>query len=487
MKRPKTGYRSGILLLLIFAFFDLSNLQSQSIRKHYTQFSEYERHAFVEALDILFSMGVVDDFADIHADPDQDGIDGNNFNGPDSDSPIHRVSIFLPWHRQFITEFERELQAINPKVSLPYWDWTGEYDPQGVNSRSALSPVWNNNQIDALGWSESLIGKYNAEENLGRGLGGTLPTLNQKNNLLNSNSYNSYGNFRFELEVTLHDPPHGWVGGEMQNMYYSPNDPAFFLHHAMVDYLWQLWTEDGHSVSFNENDMPTYDGTVSGYARVDPDDIRNTVTQMGIFYANPDMDYIELHDYRVENNHVASENFIYPKMIIVDGSFEFDNYAVAEIHSCDSVKLMPGVHIPAGANVIIGTDAFCEPEYFEAKLADRPTEESVKEEKTAATLPDKTETASIPVRNSVSLKGFPNPFRESFTFQFNLPEEEAVSLVLYDALGKVVASPMPRQNRSSGEHELLVDAHGLPSGIYSAVLLLHDSNQRYVLRVVKSD
>ncbi|PHN07612.1 tyrosinase family protein [Flavilitoribacter nigricans] len=489
MKRPNSGNRLGILLLLFFAFFEISSVEGQSIRKHYTQLTEYERLAFIEALDVLYSMGVVDYYADVHADPDQDGINGNNFNGPDADSPIHRVALFLPWHRQFTAEFEKELQAINPKLSMPYWDWTGEFDPSGVNSRSALSPMWNSDQLAALGWTGSLIGKYNATEGLGRGLGGVLPTLNQKNNLLTSSSFLNYGNFRFELETNLHDPPHGWVGGEMQDMFFSPHDPAFFLHHAMVDYLWQLWTEGGHSVTFNENKMPTFDGTVGNFDYVDPDDIRNTVTQMGIFYANPDMEYMELHDYTVQNAHLPSENFIYPDTIVVASTFNFANDAVAEIHSCNGVKLMPGVHIPAGATVTIGTDAFCAPEVVEAQLA-KNEEETPAKAPNAGTLPDAFETEEVApaaVRESVTLKGFPNPFRESFTFQFNLPEEEAVSLQLFDALGKVVASPMPRQNRSSGPHELLVDAHGLPAGIYSAVLLLHDTNQRYVLRVVKSN
>lgn len=486
MKRPKSGSRFGLLLLLFFAISEISSLNGQGIRKHYTQLTESERLAYIQALDQLYAQGIVEDFADIHADPDQDGLEGNNFNGPDTDSQIHRVTLFLAWHRQFITEYERRLQAINPKLTIPYWDWTGDYDPAGVNSRSALGPLWNNDQVAALGWTSSLIGKYNITESLGRGLGGVLPTLSQKNNLLTS--FNSFGNFRFELEVNLHDPPHGWVGGEMQNMYYSPRDPAFFIHHSMVDYLWQLWTEDGGSVSFLENDMPTFDGTVSGFASVDPDDIRNTVTQMGIFYANPDLNYLELHDYTVENAHVSNENFIYPDKIVVASTFQIGPDAVAEIHSCESVRLKAGFSIPAGATVTIGTDGFCNTGVVEAVLADHPTTEAQENQLEAGTDPAAVSEAEvISTRESVSLKGFPNPFRQSFTFQYNLPESAAVSLVLFDGLGKAVATPMPRQNRAAGAHELLVDARNLPSGIYSAVLLLHDSNQRYVLRVVKSD
>jgi tyrosinase len=36
----------------------------------------------------------------------------------------HMGPAFLPWHRQFLRMFEQELQAVEPTVTLPYWDWT---------------------------------------------------------------------------------------------------------------------------------------------------------------------------------------------------------------------------------------------------------------------------------------------------------------------------------------------------------------------------
>ena len=36
----------------------------------------------------------------------------------------HMGPAFLPWHRQFVLLFEQQLQAIEPSVTVPYWDWT---------------------------------------------------------------------------------------------------------------------------------------------------------------------------------------------------------------------------------------------------------------------------------------------------------------------------------------------------------------------------
>src|SRR5262249_37332924 len=44
------------------------------------------------------------------------------------DQQAHGGPAFLPWHREFLLEFERELQKINPKVTIPYWDFTNPLD-----------------------------------------------------------------------------------------------------------------------------------------------------------------------------------------------------------------------------------------------------------------------------------------------------------------------------------------------------------------------
>ncbi len=43
------------------------------------------------------------------------------------------------------------------------------------------------------------------------------------------------------LGALMHDRVHVWVGGSMGDVFVSPKDPLFFLHHCNVDRLWAQW------------------------------------------------------------------------------------------------------------------------------------------------------------------------------------------------------------------------------------------------------
>src|SRR5262245_49123050 len=36
----------------------------------------------------------------------------------------HQDSVFFPWHRELLYQFEQLLQSVDPSVPIPYWDWT---------------------------------------------------------------------------------------------------------------------------------------------------------------------------------------------------------------------------------------------------------------------------------------------------------------------------------------------------------------------------
>jgi tyrosinase len=39
----------------------------------------------------------------------------------------------------------------------------------------------------------------------------------------------------------LHASGHFAIGGDSGDLYSSPNEPAFFMHHAMLDRVWWIW------------------------------------------------------------------------------------------------------------------------------------------------------------------------------------------------------------------------------------------------------
>lgn len=50
----------------------------------------------------------------------------------------------------------------------------------------------------------------------------------------------------FNIQYTIeghHNLGHDWVGGSMDILNISVNDPVFFLHHTFIDYIWEKFRE----------------------------------------------------------------------------------------------------------------------------------------------------------------------------------------------------------------------------------------------------
>ncbi|MCH9052930.1 MAG: tyrosinase family protein [Proteobacteria bacterium] len=219
-----------------------------AIRKDANTLTAAERTELVAAILTLKAAGIYDQFVLRHANADIPSI--------------HSCPAFLPWHRRFIWDLERELQRVsgNPNLGLPYWNW-----PQG----GAGASMWDD---DLLGGDGAAVGEIVTSGpfrqgqwtivNMGGGPAGpltralgraiaTLPTQAEIDQVLAVTPYDrrrwnrrSNPSFRNELEgwigPNLHNRGHVWVGGSMLPMT-SPNDPVFFMHHCMVDKLWHDW------------------------------------------------------------------------------------------------------------------------------------------------------------------------------------------------------------------------------------------------------
>lgn len=62
-------------------------------------------------------------------------------------------------------------------------------------------------------------------------------------------------------------------------------------------------------------------------------------------------------------------------------------------------------------------------------------------------------------------QNFPNPFNPATVIRFQLPEEQRVTIRVYDILGREMRMLVDGM-RGAGEHQVLFDATGLPTGVY---------------------
>ncbi|KAL6885814.1 Di-copper centre-containing protein [Trichoderma evansii] len=200
---------------------------------------------------------------------------------------IHWVlfnSIFR-WHRIFLAQYESDLRTIcNYKGAQPYWDWSLDVNTETEFLNSPVfDPVYgfggNGAYINTSSWtnvSHHIPGKTgggcistgpfkNLPVNMGPGLNFTYnprcltrdfsPWLVSQT--LNSSVVNwaleAPNFYEFDRRVeggvtvadaTYHSGGHKGIGGdigEISDLYSSPGEPLFYLHHCNVDRLWNLW------------------------------------------------------------------------------------------------------------------------------------------------------------------------------------------------------------------------------------------------------
>ncbi|MGW4648163.1 tyrosinase MelC2 [Kitasatospora sp. NPDC004289] len=225
-----------------------------AVRKNQATLTAQEKRAFVNAVLALKRNGGYDSFVSTH----NQFIVGDTDNG---ERVGHRSPSFLPWHRRFLLQFEQALQAIDPSVTLPYWDWTADRttsatiwgaDFMGGNGRSSDGQVTTGPFAYSTGnWT--LTVRPDSRNYLRRSLATSvaqLPTRTEADGVLAIAEYDAApwnstsAGFRNNLEgwrgVNLHNRVHVWVGG-MMSTGMSPNDPVFWLHHCFIDKLWSEW------------------------------------------------------------------------------------------------------------------------------------------------------------------------------------------------------------------------------------------------------
>jgi hypothetical protein len=198
-------------------------------RKNFVDLSSAERNRLAAALNDAYDRGVVESFANEHAD--------NWFN-------VHFGPAFLPWHRHFLLRFERELQSFDSRVYLPYWDWT-RADSRNLDEATLWRPFFGGRANEGGQFDHWRLER-------GSQPGGSLPSLSGIVSNLQAANFRSYAQVEC---LTHHGGPHMWVGGDMSTAH-SPRDPLFYLHHGNIDRLWALWQRNHPNQPQYTSDLP---------------------------------------------------------------------------------------------------------------------------------------------------------------------------------------------------------------------------------------
>jgi len=185
---------------------------------------------------------------------------------------IHFTGQFLPWHRAYVKDFETALQEkCGYKGTQPYWDWTLDasnfenstfWDPDPDSGIGGWGDPNDDNQITTGGLAANFTVSYPSPHRIrrsyspveaatGRNFLDSITPESQK--IMVNGSVGDYIDFQTIFESGSHAAVHFMVGGELvgtcpsaavgciPGTKWSPNDPLFVMHHAMVDKLWYDW------------------------------------------------------------------------------------------------------------------------------------------------------------------------------------------------------------------------------------------------------
>ncbi|KAK0382976.1 hypothetical protein NLU13_8892 [Sarocladium strictum] len=268
-------------------------LTNARIRKNWSSLSAQERKQYIKAVQCLRELPSKGPTEWSAAQNRYDDFVAQHVN---LTTEAHGSGTFLTWHRAFVWSYETALiEECGYKGTQPYWNWFED------TKDLTKSPVFDGSDTSMGGDGEfvahngSLGGARhiylpsgagggciksgpfkNAQANIGPfnpamdGLGPIVEALADHNPRCVSRDLNSYAMGRwyrteYLLNVTigeaskthrsfwseiqgrypdqflgLHTTGHYAINGDNTDLYSSPNDPAFFLHHAMFDRLYWI-------------------------------------------------------------------------------------------------------------------------------------------------------------------------------------------------------------------------------------------------------
>jgi tyrosinase len=169
----------------------------------------------------------------------------------------HGSWFFLPWHRMYLAYFE---QIVGQTIidlggpldwALPFWNYSDATNPDALKVPPAfLQPNAKSNGlwIDLREGDQVIAGHENLRDldpkdfigsgrPAGYGFGG------------GDTPFSHDGSKGGSIEMHIHGNVHMDISGAMGSFETAGLDPLFWLHHANIDRLWQVWLNLGERVN----------------------------------------------------------------------------------------------------------------------------------------------------------------------------------------------------------------------------------------------
>jgi tyrosinase len=208
------------------------------VRKNAQTLPAPERDRFLAALGTLNARGrgAYRDFRDMHTDA--------------TTREMHGSPGFLAWHRAYVLDLERALQAIDPTVALPYWrfdepapnlftqDFLGEPNGDGAVS---FRP---GHALDQWTTDQELGITRNPDFDVN----GPADVIDEMATMRLGTTFTRFAMGRRGMEIDPHGAAHVSFS-EASPIHFigtAVRDPLFFMLHANVDRLWAKWQWVNH-------------------------------------------------------------------------------------------------------------------------------------------------------------------------------------------------------------------------------------------------
>jgi tyrosinase len=209
------------------------------VRKDANALTPGERDRFISAFAELNNKGAgpFRDFRDMH--------DGTTL------LEAHGNQGFLPWHRAYLLDLERELQAIDASVALHYWRFdrpapnifTADFLGETVEAPEEGEHFVRFSETNPLQfWQTELKTGVDRSSYFDTQTSGPItdlgtPVMNEGATIALGSVYVDF----VRMERQPHGAAHRSFSGYIDDPGTAPCDPLFFLLHSNVDRLWAMW------------------------------------------------------------------------------------------------------------------------------------------------------------------------------------------------------------------------------------------------------